>query len=262
MDKPAGWAEPYAATFELDSVAGQYHLRPPYPVATIDLLASLVDDRVPVVLEAGCGLGELSRALVRRHLRVDALDRSEAMVSRGRKLQGGTDPGLRWVVGKVEQAELASAYGLVVCADSIHWFDWPVALPRLRDLLSPGGYLAVVQRDWIHNPSLTERLGHIYARHGTNRDFRPLDAVAELASRGWFEPLGERTVPPDPWHPTLAELVGCHHSQSSFARDEMADPDLFDREVSDAVLDFLEPDHKGRLDLRVDATVVWGRVPA
>jgi len=261
MDKPAGWAERYAETFELDSVADHYRLRPPYPDATIDLLRSLVDGAVPVVLEAGCGIGELARALARRGLRVDAVDRSEAMVTRGRAMAGGADPDLRWVVGKVETADLAASYGLVVCADSIHWFDWRGTLPRVRDLLSSRGCLAVVQREWLHDAELKQRLAEIYARHGTNRDFRPLDAVAELVSRGYFEPVGEQTVPRDRWRPTLDELVGCHHSQSSFARDQMTDPSGFDREVSETVLAVLDPGDDGRFDLFVDATVVWGRVP-
>ena len=76
-----------------------------------------------------------------------------------------------------------------------------------------------------------------------------------------FEPEGNRTVPRDHWRPTLPELIGCHHSQSSFARDQLADSDRFDREVSAAVLGVLEPDDEGRLELFVDATVVWGRIP-
>jgi SAM-dependent methyltransferase len=261
MDKPDGWGEQYADAFRLDSVAARYHLRPPYPDATADLLASLVDPAVPEALDAGCGTGEIARALVRRGLRVDAVDRSEAMVARGQALEGGTDPRLRWIVGQVETADLAATYGLVVCGDSIHWFDWDVALPRIRDLLSRHGRLAVVQRSWLHDEVLVKRLAEVYARHGTNRDFRPLDAVAELVRRGYFEVTGEETVPRDRWRPTVAELVGCHHSQSSFARDQMADPEGFDQEVTEAVLDLLEPDDEGRLELFVDATVVWGRVP-
>jgi hypothetical protein len=86
--------------------------------------------------------------------------------------------------------------------------------------------------------------------------------VAELVRHGYFEPVGEQTVPRDRWRPTLEELIGCHHSQSSFARDRMADPAGFDREVSETVLGLLQPDEDGRLDLFVDATVVWGRCPA
>jgi SAM-dependent methyltransferase len=261
MDKPPGWAERYADAFRLDSVAEHYYLRPPYPKATTDLLMSLVDPAVPDVLDAGCGTGEIARALVRGGRKVDAVDRSEAMVQRGRVMDGGTDPGLRWIVGNVETADLATTYGLIVCGDSIHWFDWDVALPRIRDLVSPRGYLAIVQRGWLHDEELLKRLSEVYARHGTNREFRPLDAVAELESRGYFQTVGNRTVPRDPWRPTLPELIGCHHAQSSFALDQMADPDGFDREVSDVVLGLLEPDDEGRVDLFVDATVIWGRVP-
>ena len=261
MAKPPGWAERYAATFELDSVVSRYELRPPYPAATGDLLVSLVDQAAPRVLDAGCGTGELARALVGRGTEVDAIDRSAAMVERGRAL-GGVDPRLHWIVGKIETADLASAYGVIVCGDSIHWFDWDVVMPRFRDLLSPRGHLAVVQRRWLHDDELTRRLSAVYARHGANRDFRPLDPVEELEKRGHFERLGQRTVPRDPWRPTMAELLGCHHSQQGFALDRMADPAAFDHEVAAAELNVLEPDADGRLDLSVDATVVWGRVPS
>jgi SAM-dependent methyltransferase len=194
-------------------------------------------------------------------LSVDAVDRSESMLTVARQLDVGEGRRPRWILGRVEDVTLEAAYGLVVCGDSIHWFDWEVALPRLRAVLSPGGRLAIVQRSWLHHDDLAARLAEIYARHGTNRDFRPLDAVAELASRGFFEPVGEQTVPRDRWRPTPAELIGLHHSQSSFAVDQMSDPAGFDREVAQAVHDVLEPDEHGRLDLFVDATVVWGRVP-
>jgi SAM-dependent methyltransferase len=207
VDKPAGWAERYADAFRRDSVADEYHRRPPYPEATFDLLESLVDPAAPAVLDAGCGTGELGRRLVRRGLRVDAVDRSEAMVEHGRAMARGADPGLRWIVGNVETADLDPSYGLVVCGDSIHWFDWQVALPRICDLLSPRAFLAVVQRTWLHDEELLKRLSEVYARHGTNRDFRPRDAVVELANRGYFEPVGERTVPRDRWRPTLTELT-------------------------------------------------------
>jgi SAM-dependent methyltransferase len=79
--KPAGWAAGYARWFELASVADRYHLWPPYPAASFDVLASLSDPDVRSALDAGCGPGDLARPLARVMERVDAVDRSAARAS-------------------------------------------------------------------------------------------------------------------------------------------------------------------------------------
>ena len=257
--KPRGWAADYAAWFDLVSVAERYGLRPPYPDQTFDLLASLVDPADRSVLDAGCGLGELARPLTRRVERVDAVDRSAAMLARGRTMDGGDAANLGWVLGTVEQAPLAPAYGLIVCGDSIHWFDWSVALPRFSRSLTPQGRLALVQRRWLQRALIRERLAPLYARHSANTDFEPLDPVTELEWRGLFERLGEQTMTAAAWRPTLDELIGCHHSQNGFALEKMDDPDAFDRELADELTRSLHPGVDGRYDLVVDATITWGR---
>jgi 2-polyprenyl-3-methyl-5-hydroxy-6-metoxy-1,4-benzoquinol methylase len=83
VKQPAGWAEEYAAAFEVESVADHYDLRPTYPDTTFDLLVDLLDRTVPKVLDAGCGPGDLARPLARRSVRVDAVDRSAATAFTG-----------------------------------------------------------------------------------------------------------------------------------------------------------------------------------
>jgi SAM-dependent methyltransferase len=259
VDKPPGWTEQYADTWELDSAADHYALRPAYPDATFDVLTGLVDPAVPRVLDAGCGLGNLARPLARRVAHVDAVDRSPAMVSRGRAMDGGDSANLRWLVSRVETADVDPPYGLVVCGDSIHWFDWEVALPAFGRWLTPDGHLAICQRSWLHDPVLTERLGEVYGRMGINHKYEDLRPATVLEERGLFRKVGSRDIAAVPWRPTLAELVGLHHSQSAFPIDRMPDPDAFDREVSDVVRRTIEPGPDGRYELTVDATVVWGR---
>lgn len=58
--KPAHLAPDYGARF---GVAAAYRHRPPYPPATLDLLAALVVDAPRAVLDAGCGRGEPARPL-------------------------------------------------------------------------------------------------------------------------------------------------------------------------------------------------------
>jgi SAM-dependent methyltransferase len=89
---------------------------------------------------------------------------------------------------------LAEVYGLVVCGDSIHWFDWPVVFERFRRCLAPPGSLAIVQRRWRLGDVDTERLAELYAEHSANRHFVPLDPVTALESRGLFEKAGSHTT--------------------------------------------------------------------
>jgi SAM-dependent methyltransferase len=257
--KPKAWASEYAEWFELASVVDRYELRPPYPAETFKVLLTLADPANQRVLDAGCGLGDLARPLARLVASVDAVDRSEAMLTRARTLPGGAAPNLRWVLGDIEDAPLGEVYGLVVCGDSIHWFDWPVVFERFRRCLSPRGNLAVVQRHWRLGDADTERLAELYAEHSANRHFVPLDPVAALVDRGLFETSGSHTTAAAGWRPTMTELIGCHHSQNGFTLEKMDDPAAFDLALAREVGRWLEAGVDGRYDLSLEATITWGR---
>ena len=107
-------------------------------------------------------------------------------------------------------------------------------------------------------PNWRTRLGPIYSSYAAKTDFTRKDVVEELERRGLFVQTGTRTTAPEPWRPTLEELIGCHHSQSGFVLEKMSDPEGFDRELA-AVIDELVPARDGRYELDVVATVTWGR---
>jgi SAM-dependent methyltransferase len=257
--KPLGWAARYAEAFELGSVVDRYGLRPPYPAETFDVLTSLVDAANSSVLDAGCGLGDLARPLAQRGHVVDAVDRSRAMLARARTMAGGDASTIRWVLGGVEDAPLAEAYGLIVCGDSIHWFDWPVVFERFHRCLAPRSHLALVSRDWRLGTVDRERLGRLYGQHSANRHFRALDPVTELERRGLFQRFGQLTTPAVAWRPTLTDVVAFHHSQSGFALEKMRDPAGFDRALAEEITRSLDVRPDGRYDLSVKATITWGR---
>ena len=256
--KPKGWASHYAEWFDEESVASRYALRPPYPEETFQLLASLAVDEPRAVLDAGCGPGDLARPLAPLVGRIDAVDRSAAMLAEGRTMPGAGAPNLRWIHGNIEEAPFAPPYALVVAGDSVHWFDWHSVMPRFARALSTRGVLAIVSREWIADPELRRRLTKVYSRHGANPDFVPLDPVEELERRGLFERFGAHTTPRAPWNPTIDELLGCHHSQNGFVIEKMRDPAAFDREVTE-VVDALVPRDRDRFQLDVAATIIWGR---
>jgi SAM-dependent methyltransferase len=253
--KPKGWSRRYAAAFEEASVVARYGLRPPYPRETFELLAALAGGEQGAVLDAGCGPGDLARGLAPLVDRVDAVDRSPGMIERGRKLRGA--PNVRWIEGDVEEAELDPPYALVVAGDSIHWFDWERTLPRFAETLEPDGVLAVVSKDWSGPEALRERRREVYSRHATNPDFQPLDPVEELERRGLFEVRKRHMTYSAEWTPTLDELLACHHSQSSFVLERMADPAGFDRDLASAVEE-LVPRSGERFRLSVTAAISWG----
>jgi SAM-dependent methyltransferase len=255
--KPRGWSAEYAAWFDEASVVARYALRPPYPDETFEVLASLAVDSPRTVLDAGCGPGDLARPLAALVDRVDAVDRSAAMLAKGRTLPGGEAENLEWIHAPIEEARLDPPYALVVAGDSVHWFDWEPTMALFTGALAAEGVLAVVERDWILEPGLRARLHEVYARHGANADFAPLSPVDELVRRGLFEQIGEHRTGSEPWTPTLEELIGCHHSQNGFVIERMQDAAAFDRELA-RVFDDLLPAREGRFDLDVAATIAWG----
>ena len=254
--KPAGWSVEYGAVFGERGLVGRYHLRPAYPQELVDLLGELSGGGR--VLDAGCGTGELARRLAPVASHVDAVDASEAMLAVAR---AESSPNVTWIHGRIEDAELSPPYALAVCGDSIHWFDWERALPRLAELLADGGPLVIVQRDWMPE-ELWPLLAPVYQRHSWNSHFERLDVVAELERRGLFTRSGQRVSEPAPWRPTLDEFVDVHFSTSGFAQERMRDPDGFDAEVRAIVEQTLTARDDGRYDLHVVGAATWGRPAA
>jgi SAM-dependent methyltransferase len=261
--KPRGWDRHYAEWFDDETVVRSYRHRPDYPSSMVGFLARLAN--AGSVLDAGCGPGDIARPLARLVRRVDAVDLSPRMIAAGRCLPGGHAENLTWLESPIEDAALNGPYELIVAGDSVHWFDWPVVMPRFAQVLAPLGHLGIVTRDWIRHPELSRRLRPIYSRYGANLDFRPLDPIVELERRSLFVRSGEHTTPPQVWRPTIEEVIGCHHSQNGFDAERM-DPEgvrSFDLAVTNVLTELvgegLVEEHEGRFDLDVTATVTWGR---
>ncbi|HEX5418165.1 MAG TPA: class I SAM-dependent methyltransferase [Chloroflexota bacterium] len=267
IPKPTHWSGSYGAWFKDPGIVDAYHLRPPYPTETFELLASLAVAEPQVVLDAGAGAGDIARELVPHVARIDAVDFSPGMIENGKRRTNGDHPNLRWIQGAVEDAPLARSYALITAGESLHWMAWDVVMPRFAEILTPNGVLAIVERGWgiADNKTLSERLVPIYGQYGASRDYQPTDLVAELTLRGLFQTLGSKAIPPRPWRPTLDEYVGVHHSQRSFSPERMG-PDsvvAFDAAVRETIDDLCREGvirvRDGRLELSVWAKVTWGK---
>ncbi len=233
-----------------------YHLRFPYPPEIHDELVKLVAKPHSSLLDIGTGTGEIARALAPRIDRVDAVDMSARMLSRGRESSGGDAPNLRWIESRVEEFESDESYELITAGDSLHWKDWDVVLPKLAGLLAPGGHLAIVHRSDLA-PDWQEELGALIARYSTSRFYETFDLIAELERRGLFEVVGRYTSPERESRQPMDDYVESFHSRSSLSRENMPPEDV---EAFDAALrELVAPwSADGFVHLRTVGEIVWG----
>lgn len=225
IHRPATLQPDVARSFHHEGVVSAYRYRPPYPDAVFDTLVDLITDEPCAALDIGCGTGSVARPLAARGVRVDAVDVSAAMIDEAKRLSGGDHPGVTWIVGRAEDAPLRPPYALVAAGHSLHWMDWEVALPRLADLLTPNGVLAVlsVEPVWPAGELPWGReLGELLRRYTTVKEWAPdFDLVAELERQGLFRTLGRVRTEPEPFVQSVEEYVESWHSTATLARERM-----------------------------------------
>lgn len=246
----------HAGAFRFTSVAQAYRFRPPWPAEVFARLLELLGDEPRHVLDLGCGTGALARPLAPLVDRVDGVDISEAMVAEGRRLSGGDHPALRWIVAPAESAPLEPPYGMVTAGASIHWMDWHTVLPRLHEVLTPGGRLVIVIDGQEPLPWDAALLTLIRA-YSTNPTFQPLDLIAELETRGLFKLEGRAKTAPVPFSQPINAYVASFHGRSTFAPEHLGEERMaaFDAAVRDLVSRHVEPE----VTLQVVAELAWGR---
>jgi len=247
----------FAARFQDQSVVDRYHLRPVYPPETFRILSSLIVDEPRKALDAGCGRGDISRGLLPYVDQIDAIDMSLPMIQRGKMLPGGDDPKLRWLHGRIEDALLAPPYALITAGRSLHWMDWDVVMPRFAQMLSPHGYLAVLNTQ-VQTAPWSETLRAITSRYSTNPHYRRIRLLEELEQRHLFQKRGEASTSPVQQRQSIDDYIEGMHSRSAFSRDYMSPEaaDALDQEVRAALLPFATD---GQLFQEVIGHVLWGK---
>lgn len=220
MQKPAHLGPEYGAQFRDASVVDAYRFRPPYPAEVFEILGRLIGAGPRVVLDAGCGNGDLALGLLGIAERVDALDPSAAMLAAGRARPGGDDPRLRWIAGTMEDVPLDGPYALVTTGESLHWMDWPIVMRRFRELLAPGAWLAIVNRIELPNPWAAD-LQQLINEYSTNRDYQPYDLIRELTQRGLMRVTASEPTLFEPFTQSIDDYIESIHSRNGFSRDRM-----------------------------------------
>ena len=193
-----------------------------------------------------------------------------------------------------EDAALDGPYSLVVAAESLHWMDWSVVLPKVAAELVPGAYLALgacrelapsKQESTTYEPSpvckllildcrllipdrlLVERgeeglawsaeLGQLISMYSTNKEFRSYNLVHELKIRGLFQEVGRRPTAPVPFDQSIDDHIELMHSRNGFSRDRMTVESAADFDVRyGELLQEYCTDETVRISTTV--TIVWG----
>jgi 2-polyprenyl-3-methyl-5-hydroxy-6-metoxy-1,4-benzoquinol methylase len=91
-------------------------------------------------LDVGCGEGMLTRELASIVPQVHGIDLDVPSIELARKYGGDN---ITYVVGDVLSARLPT-YDVVASVATLHHMDTVAGLTRLRDLVAPGGVLAVI----------------------------------------------------------------------------------------------------------------------
>jgi SAM-dependent methyltransferase len=130
-----------------DEVAVEYdRSRPGYPQELVEEACELAGlGPGDLVLEVGCGSGQLTRDLLGAGLEVVVVEPGAQLLSLAtRNLYDAGE--VMFVNARFEDAELPSGrFRAVFAASSFHWIDPEVSWAKVADLLSPGGTLALLQ---------------------------------------------------------------------------------------------------------------------
>ena len=143
--RPESTARCYGTVF--DEIAAEYDRhRPAYPDELIDQACRVAGiGSGDLVLEVGCGSGQLTRALLARGLRVTAVEPGQNLIALARQNLDGAGA-VEFVNAQFEDAPLPrEQFQAVFSASAFHWVDPEVSWQKAADVLVPGGTLALVQ---------------------------------------------------------------------------------------------------------------------
>lgn len=148
--------------------------RPRYPDSMID---DVVAHGVRSVLDVGAGTGIASQQFAERGVAVLAIepDPRMAAVARVKGIPVESDYFEQWKPS-------GRTFDLVVFAASFHWVDPAVALPKVRELLHPGGHLALMWNRLTPTAPPAEDLAAVYADYWDVGNTDPQADVDELVT--------------------------------------------------------------------------------
>jgi SAM-dependent methyltransferase len=163
--------------------------RPDYP---FELVRRLTAGRPRRVLDIGCGTGIAGRLFASRGCDVLGVEPDARMAAFARQ------SGIPVETGYFEDWDpRGRTFDLVVCAQAWWWLDVPSALPKIADVLVPGGRLGVFWNVGGREDELSLALRDVYERAAAK--------AVRVGSEGVREPMLPAAYEPDPRQDIQAE---------------------------------------------------------
>lgn len=215
-----------AQTFQdhFSSHAASYAaFRPVYPDTLGQFLASRVASP-DLVVECGCGNGQLSRLLVEHFGRVLATDASTEQLSHAIRHER-----IDYKQGTAEAIPAADhSADAIVVAQAVHWFDLPAFYAEARRIARPGAIIALTAYPTLE---MEGALGDIvrHFNHTTLAPYWPPErALVEEGYRSLFFPFTEEDAPAIDMeaHWTFHQLIGYIQTWSAIRMIEKAGKDV------------------------------------
>jgi trans-aconitate methyltransferase len=89
-----------------------------------------------IILDLGCGTGDLTHEIAMSGASVMGIDQSDNMIQRARKKY----PGITFTVGNAEELDMNQQFDAVFSNAALHWMTNPSkVIEHVRDILLPGG---------------------------------------------------------------------------------------------------------------------------
>jgi SAM-dependent methyltransferase len=194
-------------------------VRPTYPDELFaDLVAVTGMGERSAVLEVGCGTGQATRSLAALGCSLTAVERGAEMAALARqRLEGAANVTIE-TSSFEDWDDRGRRFDVLVAAASWHWVDPSVGWHRAREVLRPGGWLAllgnvVVRR--LGEPEVYAETADLHERFSPgNPDWcdPPLEDEIRATNEGWGPP----NDPPDGlfgptvvrWYPTVQWFDG------------------------------------------------------
>ena len=174
-----------------------------------DLLARVGAEDPALVVDLGCGPGNLTRGLAARwpHARVEGVDSSPEMIAEA--VSVAADPRVTFTVGDLRDWQPAEPVDVLVSNATLQWVPGHLdLLPRLVDAVRPGGWLAFQvpanSADPSHTAMTELATSNRWAAAFEGRD-RARSAVAEPQT--YLEVLAGLGCAVDAWETTYLHVL-------------------------------------------------------